>query len=151
MKTKIIFTIMLYFFAKSAWAVQLSIQDPCSRELWLSSEVENALGKNVGSLTIAELEKHKIPYLGSERGIRSIRQSLTGDDALEIISNEEMRAYGWCFRVNDQVSKLYADEHRISSANDKIEWFYGYAHYVRGVWLNFCEPSFLIRSVFICK
>lgn len=149
MKKKFFIAMMSFFFANQASAVQLTVQDPCSNELWLSTEIQDALDKSVGALTIAELNRHKIPYEGSERGIRVIKQSPVGDDALEIISNEEMRAYGWCYRVDGNVSKLYSDEHIIKIANSKIEWFYGYALYLRG-WINYCQPT-LVTSKFICK
>lgn len=98
-------------------------------------------GDNLGALTVKALDLLKIPYLGNERGIHTIFNTPVGDEALEIISDREMKAYGWCFTVNDRLEEVYPDEIDIYEDKVNIHWFYGYAHYLAGEWIGQCIPA----------
>jgi hypothetical protein len=50
--------------------------------------------QNVGELTVATLTKFGIPFTGSVEGIASAFETPPGKEALEILSETEMRAYG---------------------------------------------------------
>jgi hypothetical protein len=98
-------------------------------------------GDNLGALSIKALDLLKIPYLGNERGIHTIFNTPVGDEAIEIISNQEMKAYGWCFTVNDVLEEVYPDEIDIYEDKVNVHWFYGYAHYLAGEWIGQCIPA----------
>lgn len=133
----------------NSMAHELSVIGPCSEKPLFATEVANKF-ETVGDLTIHTFNKNGIPYLGNERGINTIFHSPIGDGALEVISDTEMRAYGWCFFVNGEVVMEYADETYLNPG-DKIEWIYSYALYSAGEWKSMCNPSFLTKSEYICK
>lgn len=141
--------IISLLFQANSMAHELSVIGPCSEKPLFATEVANKF-ETVGDLTIHTFNKNGIPYLGNERGINTIFHSPIGDGALEVISDTEMRAYGWCFFVNGEVVMEYADETYLNPG-DKIEWIYSYALYSAGEWKSMCNPSFLTKSEYICK
>lgn len=148
MKLFSLFVVGLFFSLKS-FAHELSVVGPCLEKPIFSIEVADKF-ETVGDLTIHTFKKNGIPYLGNERGINVIFNSPIGDSSLEVISDTEMRAYGWCFFVNGEVSMEYADETYLNPG-DKVEWIYSYALYSKGEWKSMCNPSYLIKSEYICK
>lgn len=99
---------------------------------------QSHIGTSVGELTIKVLDQLAIDYQGNERGIHSILNSPLGNDALVIISAQEMKAYGWCYQVNGVTPELFPHEILIEDENDEILWFWGYAHYLNGDWIAQC-------------
>lgn len=99
---------------------------------------DSDIGSNVGELTIKMLEDNRLSYQGTEQGFNSILNSPTGLDAMVIISDSEMKAYGWCFEINGVIPEVYANEITINSTNDNVLWFWGYAHYKNGEWIAQC-------------
>ncbi|RZJ25676.1 MAG: DUF4430 domain-containing protein, partial [Flavobacterium sp.] len=55
---------------------------------------------SLGFLTEFLLNKGQIPYTGDKSGIASIAGSPVGDDAIEVLSDSKLRAYGWCVEVD---------------------------------------------------
>lgn len=96
------------------------------------------VGSSIGELTIRMLDEYQVPYLGSEQGFNSILNSPTGLDAMVVISDNEMKAYGWCFEINGEIPEVYPNEVFINSTSDKVLWFWGYAHYKNGEWIAQC-------------
>lgn len=133
-----------------AAAVEITVQDPCSESQWLAAEVPYGTPQTVGELTIAAFNSFGMDYVGTTAGINSIRNTVTGDLALEILSDHSMRAYGWCYRHNGQVPDVLADQLYIKSDSDKILWFFAYATYENGVWKDYCTPTHTSRPAFIC-
>lgn len=123
---------------------------PCSHEPLFTTEWNNPQVSSVGALTISALEKNNISYKGNERGLNSAFGSPIGMDALEIISDREMRSYGWCFEVDGVVPEVYADEVPLTGVR-KVRWFFAYAHYQNGQWISQCEPAHKKRPAFLCK
>ncbi len=102
----------------------------------------------VGAESVAEIS-HRVlsgaiksnnlqQYEGSELGIRSINNL---GSALELISNTEMDAYGWCYRIDGKLSELLADKHKLRGDERLIEWFYAYAHFDKTQWTSMCIPA----------
>ena len=81
----------------------------------------------------------KLKYIGDAHGITSV-DNVKSD--LFIVSDREMKAYGWCFKVDDQVPSVYADEFVLERSHQLIEWYYGYAHYLNGQWIGMCLEDF---------
>ena len=137
-------------FSAPALSISLIVQDPCSGSLWLESDSEAIHGTSVGAITIAQLEDFALPYNGSEQGISSINATVTGNDSLEVISQSEMRSYGWCFKLNGVEPNLYPHQVFVQNEHDSIYWFFGFAHYKDGGWISFCTPTHKSKPSFIC-
>lgn len=134
----------------SALAYEISFVGPCSNTPIIEDKI-GAKFATVGDLTVHFLNKNNIPFKGSERGILSVFNSPYGDDAVEVISDTELRAYGWCYFVNDMGPDVFADEYPLDASVKKIEWLFGFAHYKDGVWLTSCTPAFTVKPDFLCK
>ncbi|MGE3610135.1 MAG: hypothetical protein AB7I27_11150 [Bacteriovoracaceae bacterium] len=106
---------------------------------------------NVGVASVSTLTEHKIPFEGSEKGINSVFGTPTGLSALEVISDNEMRSYGWCYSVNNEIPQIFPNQYSLSSSVSEIKWFYGYAHYLNGEWISQCEPAYKLKPTFLCK
>lgn len=100
---------------------------------------ESHIGSSIGEVTLEMFNDYQIPYLGSEQGFNSILNSPVGLDALVVVSDLEMKSYGWCYSVNGIIPELYPNEVIINSTSDEILWFWGYAHYLNGEWISQCE------------
>ena len=148
---RFIFSLLsLVLLAQPALAVRFIVQNPCSPTPWLNVTAAAVVGDSVGHATIATLDRERIEYLGNEQGINSIKGTVTGDPALEIISGHEMRAYGWCYRINNREPSDFPDQVKIGGNNDVIYWVFGFAHYLNGEWVSMCTPTHLIRPTHIC-
>ncbi|MFA5584477.1 MAG: DUF4430 domain-containing protein [Bacteriovoracaceae bacterium] len=140
--------LILSFITLNAYSVTFEIIGGCSKTPLFSINT-SAKFETVGDLTIHLLNKNRIPYQGNERAINSIFNTILGIDSLEVVSDTQMRSYGWCFRVNGVVPDRYADEIYLNE-EDHIEWFYAYAWYDKG-WSSMCNPSYEVKSPWICK
>lgn len=100
---------------------------------------QSDIGKSIGQLTVEMLDLYQIDYQGSELGLNSVLNSPLGTDAFVIISQNEMKSYGWCYSYNGIVPEVYPNEIEIKSIQDRIEWFWGYAHYLNGKWISQCS------------
>lgn len=102
---------------------------------------DSDIGSSVGELTIKMLIEYEVPFQGSEQGLNSILNSPTGLDAMVMISESEMKAYGWCYKVNGVAPELFPHEILIEDESDEILWFWGYAHYQNGEWIAQCAQD----------
>ena len=144
-KILFVFVVLVPSFGYSA---KLEIIGPCSERSVYQFEVGDKFD-TVADLTFHILDKNKIPYTGTDKGITTLISAPHGDDALEVVSDTQMRAYGWCFFVNGELSLDYADEVYLNPG-DRIQWVYSYAWYDRG-WKTMCNPSYKVKSDYICK
>lgn len=120
------------------FAVQIDIVNPCTGELEASSNQIEGEGVSLGELSIKALEELGISYLGSDAGINSIFNTPTGLDAMEVLSDTEMKAYGWCYVVDDKLVERYPDDMNSKGVNT-VTWFYGYALMEDAKWVSMCE------------
>lgn len=81
---------------------------------------------------------HLGEYTGSDRGITSINRL---GSALEVLSDTEMNAYGWCYLVDGIESGRMADEFVLTGRERSVKWFYAYAHMIGDVWTAMCVPA----------
>lgn len=147
---KFLLLLPLLILASPAQAVRLVVQDPCAAAPWLDVEASASVGDSVGLATIATLDREAVPYVGNDHGINSIRDTVTGDRALEILSDREMRAYGWCFRINGREPNEFAHQVMIESEDDVVYWVFGFAHYLDGRWISNCTPTHTLRPAHVC-
>lgn len=125
---------------------------PCAKEAYATHQLTQAdLKESLGDLTLRLLNHYQIDFQGTAQGINQIDESPVGLEAMDVISDTEMFAYGWCFRVNRVVPELYANQVKIPNLQTKIQWYYGYAHYRAGEWIAQCVDSYLQRKSDFCQ
>lgn len=104
-----------------------------------SKEVD--LKKSTGEITLEILEGNHIPFVGNEAGINSILGTPTGDAAIVIVSDDTMRAYGWCFEVDGKQPDVMPDKFFIPTQASRLKWFFAFSLYEKGEWKSFCTPA----------
>ena len=134
-----------------AHAITFEIVGPCDGTPFLQGTFKSDISESVGKTTLDLLDFYGISYVGTENGIHSIQNSPIGDDAIEVLSETRLRAYGWCFSINGVIPDKLASMVNFQSASDHLRWFYAYSTYDNGVWVDYCKPSFKIKSQKICK
>ena len=97
------------------------------------------------------LQQAGIPFVGSDSGISSIKGTVTGDAAVEVISDSEMRAYGWCFSIDGVEPDAMPDQVPVPGDGSEIRWYFGFAHYRDGAWVSYCTPTRQARPAYICR
>ena len=136
MKTLIILLLSTNLFAN----VNIEFIGACD-SVPLHQEQVSFSPSNVGQLTVDVLERNNIPFQGSKEGLRSIFNLTTQDNELIIISDREMLAYGWCYKINGFAPELYP--HKVDlSDNDHIQWYFAFSRYLDGEWVSQCKPSY---------
>jgi hypothetical protein len=148
---KMLLSLIMLSASTSAFAIYFDITGPCSEKPLAHGTFKTDLEDSVGQITIDILNSHQIPYTGDVKGINSIFSSPIGDDALEVLSDTKMRAYGWCFSVNGVVPDIMSHKLYFESQSDYLSWFYAYSTYDQGVWVDYCVPAYTIKSPQICK
>ena len=141
---------LFIILVSSAFALNIEFVGPCDGHPFLSESLPAGEDDNVGELTVSVLERSHIPFQGSERGLNQVLNSPVGLEAMEVISDNEMLSYGWCFEIDGQIPELYLNEIKLDNSIHHIRWFYGYAHYLNGEWISQCQESFRRKSPFIC-
>lgn len=142
--------ILTLLIASTASAQTLTIIKPCSNQVAYSKTIDLDKEISVGEFTVKNLLEDQVIFQGTERGINSIYNTPVSLDAMEVISDTEMFAYGWCYKVNGFEPNLYPHEFTIKQ-NDQVVWWFGYAHYKDGNWITQCDPSHLRAHSQFCK
>lgn len=132
------------------YALTFEVIGPCDEKPFFTSTT-TLKNVNLGHLTVSVLNKHSIPYTGDQTGIGSIAASPTGDDALEVVSETTLRAYGWCVEVDGFQPDVMPDQVMITESVKHIKWFYAFSLYESGQWTQYCTPSYTVKSPKICK
>ncbi|MFT6068315.1 MAG: hypothetical protein ACJAT2_000082 [Bacteriovoracaceae bacterium] len=145
---KIALTISILLLSSSLFSAEVYFQGPCDKESFLSAKVS---GENLtaGGITISALEDSKTEYIGSEGGLNSVIGTPIGMEAIEVISNTKMRAYGWCYEIDGFQPAAMPDE-IVLEGDEVIRWFFAYSTYEDGNWKDYCVPSYELKSPFIC-
>jgi hypothetical protein len=147
---KKMFMSLFIFFSSYAVAVEIKFIGPCQKDPIISMQVSDTFS-NVGELTVATLIKYKLPFKGNAQGINSIFNTPTGLEALEVISDIEMRAYGWCYSVDGVAPEVFPHEVRVTSKTQSIVWHYGFAHFYKGEWITQCTPAYTVKPSVMCQ
>ena len=150
MKT-LILTLTCFFVIESRASVVEVIGACDEKPQFVSENILHDEKMTLGDLTIQVLEKNQIPFRGSREGIAAIFDSPTGDEAIEKVSEEEMRFYGWCVHVDGFEPGDMPDEVFLKNPNSKITWFYAYASTIKDRWEEICVPSYTKKSLKICN
>jgi hypothetical protein len=145
------FALTFILLSTQALAFEVQFVGPCFEQPLLSQEVDFAEGLNVGEVSIKVLEANQVPYQGVSAGFNQIFGSAIGLDAMEVISDTEMMAYGWCFEVDGEVPEVLADKVPVNKNTKIVSWFYGYAHFLNGEWVAQCLKSHLRKPIKFCS
>jgi hypothetical protein len=150
MNTTLILAGLLLSSSSLCFAQELTFQVLGARNqlLFQTKTLASPSSLTVGRLSHAVLEsalKQNLlnEYQGSESGVASINQ-LGGE--LEVLSSNEMNAYGWCFKVDGVLGELPADQTKFTGTESRVEWFFGYAHLEKDQWTSMCAPADHIPS-----
>lgn len=138
-----------FSFSIPAMALDFKVVGPCEEKPIAETSVV-ATATNLGDLTISTLTSLGLPLTGDKSGISSIANSPRGDEALEVLSDTLMRAYGWCVEVDGIQPAVMPDEVKISSATKSVTWFYAYSLYDAGNWKDYCTPAWRLHSLPVC-
>lgn len=141
--------VLALLFSTSVYALELEFVGPCDKIPLMKVQV-TAGYPNVGELTVATLCDLNIPFKGSSQGLASVFETPTGMAAVEVLSNEEIRAYGWCFSIDGFSPEVYPHEVPITSETKKITWHFGFARFFKGEWITQCTPAYSIKPAFLC-
>ena len=143
---------ILLFLLVSHSVLSLTIEfyGPCSNEPLLVESVSLDSKVSVGQITTKVLDDRQVDYKGSVNHLQSAFGTPYGIDAMEVISDSEMRSHGWCYDVNSRTSSLYPGQKFVTN-DDHIEWYFCYVAYDSGVWSNSHERTYLIRPKQFCK
>ena len=127
---KFIFVITFVLLAVNSYAGSVTVKKPCSQLSIISKEIEFDKSVSLGEITINLLNDHGIDFVGETFGINQIDGTPVKGRDLEVISDSEMKAYGWCFSINGTIPESYPNM-IYPDANDNVVWFYGFAHYLK--------------------
>jgi hypothetical protein len=146
MKTALTLSILL--LSSSLFSAEVYFQGPCSIDSFLSAKIS---GENLtaGDITISALEDSKTEYIGSVGGINSVIGTPVGTDAIEVVSDTKMRAYGWCYEIDGFQPAAMPDQ-IVLNGDEVVRWFFAYSTYENGTWKDYCTPSYELKSPYIC-
>lgn len=140
--------ITLFLISFSTFALDVKFYNGCEKTPFLNAQVDVENFKTVGDLTHYILKENNISYVGSTSGINSILDTPSGIDAMEVLSDKDMKAHGWCYKLDGVLSSKLIDEQELSSDMKNLTWYYGYYLYKDGAWTGTCEFQFF--NSFIC-
>lgn len=141
---------ILLLICTNLWAVEITFIGPCDENFIMKVQVSEDY-PNVGELTINTLKKFQIPFMGTPEGLLSAFETPVGDKAIEVVSNNELRAYGWCYSVDGYSPDIYPNQVPVDKNTKSIVWHFGFAHYLNGQWITQCTPAHKIRPKFLCE
>ena len=131
--------------------VQFSVVGPCESKPIAEQNFEVSEPMSVGDFTVNSLKELDLKFTGSRSKIDSINGTPVGQAAFEILSRSHMRAYGWCYFVDGRQPLVFPDEAFLLPETNEVRWVFSYAEYKDGDWLSMCEPSWKIKSDFMCS
>lgn len=92
---KFLFFITTFFICSSSFALNFEIRGK-KQIVAFNQDFKLSLPRSVGDITIEVLEKNNIPFEGSAEGLSSL---LGLSNEMEILSDQEMKAYGCVFHL----------------------------------------------------
>lgn len=143
--------ILALLASTTAHAISYEVIGPCSETPVYSGEINlSDLKASVGKISLQIFERDKISFNGTEAGFKSILNTPTGMDSIEVISQTKMRAHGWCYTVNKLAPDVLPSDYFFNSNNDSLVWFYGHSTYENGAWTDYCVPSHQVHAAQFC-
>lgn len=149
---KMLISILFLSLIQTSHGMTFKVLELCENKPHFQAQVELSTPTNVGKIIIDQLQKNSLPYIGNEDGLNSVLDTPVGMDGYEVISDERMRVYGWCYKVdgvnpNELMSKIYV----FPGKNKEITLFYAYAELIKDQWISYCVPVYEEQHPFVCK
>ena len=143
--------LVAFLFSKVTLSATISIQNLCEDSVYAQAYIKADKIKTAGDLTHAFFNQNSdIQHKITKVAVTQILNTPLDLDAYEIISDEEMFVYGWCYDVNGYNPDQLMSTYEISD-QDHVTWTYGFSHYLRGEWLTYCTPAYTRNWKAICK
>lgn len=143
--------LVAFLFSTTSYSALISINNLCSDTVYLESYIDLDGPKTVGELTHTFfLLNPTLSRTVTDDSVIQILNTPIGVDGYEIISDEEMYVYGWCYDVNGKFPEELMSTFKVSNS-DTITWSYGFSHYLKGKWLTYCTPAYTRQWSKICK
>lgn len=138
--------------ASNSLAVSWKIYGPCSETPVHEGNVPlKNFEVSVGAFSLQVFEDNEIPYIGSDLGFNSIIGTPTDRSSIEIVSKDELRAYGWCYSVNGKIPEQMPNEVFFTENNAELVWFYAYSTVKNNQWQeDYCTPAYHIKASQFC-
>lgn len=146
-----LFTALMILLPSEVFAIQWEVIGACSKTPLFQGSAKTNFQESVGKYSLRIFNENKIPFIGFEQGFNSIANSPVGLDALEVLSDNEMRAYGWCYSINGQIPDVMPDQLSFLDQDDKLTWFYAFSLNKNGEWINYCVPAWTVQSAQFCS
>ncbi|WP_374076815.1 DUF4430 domain-containing protein [Bdellovibrio bacteriovorus] len=147
---KIVF-VLTSILALKSHAVSWQIYGPCDEKPIAQGEVTADMTKSVGTISVEIFDQNKIPYIGAAEGFNSIVNTPVGLDSVEVVSDTELRAYGWCYSVNGKTPAEMPHKINFKSQTDTLIWFYAYSTNKNNEWMDdYCSPAYWIKAKQFC-
>ena len=144
---------LIFLLSAPLQGVEVKVTSVCNQNKSYVMDFDLDAEKTILDYSIELLDSFLLDYQAYDNGISSIFNSPTATKALEILPNNSLRSYGWCF-LTSSVKGLPAkmpNEIVVTNQHEKIHWFYAYAESQQGRWVKFCEPVYKSKPKFICK
>lgn len=142
--------IVSVLFSFQAQAISWKIFGACKNSPIHQGVHEVDFSKSVGQISIEIFEQNKIPYVGAAEGLNSILNSPIGLESIEVVSDREMRVYGWCYTVNGKQPLEMPHKVYFETQEDRLIWFYGYSTNKDNEWIDYCQPAYWIKAQQFC-
>ncbi len=141
--------ILLALFPLLSHALTFEVVGPCDSKPLYSGAIAIEKPLSVGAASVQIFHRESIPYVGSESGMNSILGTPTGIEAIEVVSDQELRAYGWCYEVDGRQPAEMPNE-VILSGGEHLKWFYAFSLNRRNEWVSYCEPAHTVKPKALC-
>ncbi|MDB9786736.1 hypothetical protein OAB57_01410 [Bacteriovoracaceae bacterium] len=135
------YAIISMLFLCQSWAITIKVLDPCNGEVVVQEEVPIDSSSDVGTLTINFLNKHQIPFSGTNRGMNSILNTPTGMESIDTLSDHSLLAFGQCFKLDGMIPNTMPHETTVLDEHQNLAWYYGYTGMLNGEWGEPCIPA----------
>lgn len=149
---KLLLVAALFFISllNNSYALSFKVYGPCHDAPLFEHNVKVEKEISVGKLTVMLFDEFNIPYIGAEPYMQSIFNSPFGLEAMEVLSDTQMRSHGFIFSVSGVVPTTYPHEVFVTN-EDTVIWYYGYVEYDRGQWGSEYLYTNKIKPAQFCK
>lgn len=147
---KYLLLLLSFTYSLQSPALTWKIFGACSNAPVQQGEINADISKSVGAITVDIFSQNKIPFVGAAEGMNSILNTPIGMDAMEIVSQTEMRVYGWCYSVNGKDPLQMPHEIKFQKQTDELIWYYAYSTNNKGEWTDYCSPAYWIKAIQFC-
>jgi hypothetical protein len=131
--------LLLFVFSLNSYAITWEIIGPCGNRPEINGSELVDIKKSVGVISVDIFKANNIDFIGDDNGIASILNTPIGSQAIEVLSDTKMRAYGWCYQVDGIEPGVMPNEFYFSSKESHLRWVYGYSTYESGSWVGYCD------------